>query len=77
MGSGGGLRQIKHLPQGVNFLDNDIWHCILSVYSFYGYSPIVTFMKNWLFTNVFEQQLKRFLFLHWGTTAHPQTEQGP
>jgi hypothetical protein len=31
---GGGLRQIKHLPQSflqVNFLDNVIWNCILSV----------------------------------------------
>jgi hypothetical protein len=37
---GGGLRHIKHLPQspftGKFFLDKDIWHLFLSVYSFYG-----------------------------------------
>ncbi len=40
--TGGGLGQIKtcrKVSLQVNFLDNDIWHCFLSVYSFYGIHP--------------------------------------
>jgi hypothetical protein len=39
LGAEGGLRPINNCRKvllQVNFLDNDIWHCFLSVLSFYG-----------------------------------------